>query len=345
MPLIKVEGINMPITGPIPLPSANFGAGIAEIPNDLMRQRLMEAQTQHAQANAAQSNMMAKLLEGVGGSMGNGENGSQMGLNRAMLLAGALHMPTQVVEGNLITPFGSFKVGETKAEGRAGEAQKEAAAATLKSTASNTLENANINGSIESLKEMMDNPAYENLAGTAKGKIITSQPLGLPVGSWLQKTFPGQFSPEEAQMAGAAQGHFGAIVTGVAQKFKGPFRNMVNSIIGNMKPNMGDSLAVQKGKLKSLSELSNLADEINGKIAQNISNGMDPTAAILKATKETPMSKIQEISNRTSKENHKANNSDMITIIDHNGKEHSIHRSNIDKARQRDPQLKVKQNG
>ncbi len=322
---------------------------------------LARAQAQQARGKAAQSNMLASLLQqagGMGGMGGEGGQGGQgggeggmpgqqgegqggPGLNKALLLSGALGFTVPPpVNGVYHTAFGNFKVGESEQEKRTGEAKKEASAATLKSTAESALGGAGTNASFEALDKLMNHPRYGNIAGTAEGKLINAQPLGLPVGSWLQKNLPSKFSPEDAAIAGQAAAHMGNIVTGVAAKFKGPFKAMVSGIINNMKPNMGDSIEVQRGKINALRELAQFADQINGSIAQDVNNGMDPTAATLKAVKETPFTQIM---NQIEAKLPKAKGADIITIIDKNGDEHQIHKSNLPEARRRDPKVRVKQ--
>lgn len=325
---------------------------------------LAQAQAAQAYGAANKSNMIASLLNqagggGIGGGMpaeggqpgqtgqpgqqggAPGGQGGGMSLNKALLLSGALGFTVPApVNGVYHTAFGDFKVGESEAEKRTGEAKKEASAATLKSTAESSLGGAGINASFSALDHLMDNPRYANIAGTAEGKLINAQPLGVPVGAWLQKNLPSKFSPEDATIAGQAAAHMGNIVTGVAAKFKGPFKAMVSGIINNMKPNMGDSIEVQRGKINALRELSEFADQINGQIAKDIDAGMEPTAAILKAVQQTPFNDImQKIESKIPK----AVAPGMITIIDSSGAEHKIHRSNLDEARRRDPKVRVKQ--
>ena len=91
---------------------------------DVMKQgqqaRLMQAQAQQAQGSAAKSNMLANILKGGTG----GTNGEGMDANQALLKSGALGLKTEVVEGNLVTPFGTFKIGESPTEKGARETQQ-----------------------------------------------------------------------------------------------------------------------------------------------------------------------------------------------------------------------------
>ena len=94
------------------------GAELAEAPKEF-------AAIRESQAKAQQSQMLANLLgqaaSGFGQESGSapgsqGTSGTSSAANKALMVAGALKLPTQVVEGNLITPFGTFKVGEAPAE-------------------------------------------------------------------------------------------------------------------------------------------------------------------------------------------------------------------------------------
>jgi len=77
---------------------------------------LARAQAQEARGKASQANMLANLLNQSSGGAGSASTNGGGDIGRAMLLSGALHMPTQVVEGQLITPFGNYKVGESPTE-------------------------------------------------------------------------------------------------------------------------------------------------------------------------------------------------------------------------------------
>ena len=218
----------MSLIDKIPLPSANFGGDIADIP-DLMEkirtsklarqqsEKLLPYQIQEMQGKAAKSQMLANLIEQA--MKGNGQGGGSN--NSALLASGLLGLPTHVIEGNIVTPFGSMKVGETPAERRQAQAKQKSASETLKSTSESAMGGLGVNASFDALENIMNNPSYKNIAGTMTGKVINSQPFGIPVGAMLQKNFPGQFSKEDAQLAGMANTHLGNIVTGVAAKFKG----------------------------------------------------------------------------------------------------------------------------
>lgn len=266
---------------------------------------LRKAQTEQARAAAKKSNMISQMFDLAQKKQGEVKQGegktgtSGLNANTALLMSGALNLPTQVVGGNIITPFGTFNVGETPEQTRKAETQKTTGTKTLEETAKSSLTSLPVNASFAALDKLMESPNYEKIAGTLEGKVINAQPLGIPVGSYLQKAFPKTFSKEDADLAGQVQAHFGNIVQGVASKFKGPFKDMINGIINNMKPNMGDSKATQQGKIKTLRQLSELADKQNEMIAKDVSNGMESTAAILKSSKELMPEFKRLISNET----------------------------------------------
>jgi hypothetical protein len=301
----------MSLIDKIPLPGerddfAESAKAMQDIFSAPYNNRLREAQAQEAMGNASKSRMMAKFLDSIVG--GNDQAASevnspiskqtsssnQMPMNKALTLAGILRLPTQVVEGNLITPFGTYQVGENKADTRSAERQSRLSEKTLEGTAANSMESLGLNASFNALDKLMQSPNYKNIAGTLEGKLINSQFMGIPTGSMLQSAFPNKFSLKDAKLHGQASVHMGNIITGVASKFKGPFKTMVGGIINNMKPNMSDSIAVQKAKITALKQLSNLADEQNSRIAQYINNKMDPTAAIMRVAQET-MPKYRQI--------------------------------------------------
>ncbi len=257
--------------------------------------------------------------QGNGAGPPQGQGG---GVANPMLASALLGLPTHVVEGNLITPFGNVKVGESEQEKRLGQARGKAAEKTLESTAETSLGALPVNASFKALDKLMDHPSYDNIAGTFEGKYINAQPFGMPVGAALQRSFPGKFSKEDANLAGQVQAHFGNIVSGVAQKFKGPFKAMVQGVINDMKPNMGDSKSVQKGKITALKQLSDLADRQNAQIANYTSSGMEPTAAILKVAHEEPLQPFLE--QITSKVPEEANNPSGTTIMYKNNVEYHI---------------------
>lgn len=343
----------------IPMPGTMMDAFIKSrdqgVQNDLRR-----AQMEQARGAAQKSQMLANLLGGqfpgqpgaetAAGGGSQLEGGTQpsatgsgkppMSLNQAMAAYLAMETPfPSAVDGVYHTAFGDFPAGETPAQKRIGTAQEQSAAAALKSTSESAIGGASVNPSIKALTDILDNPNYKNIAGTAEGKLINSQPLGIPLGSWLQKTFPNRFSKKDAELAGTAKTHMGTIITGVAAKFKGPFKQMVGDIINEMKPNLGDSVEMQRGKLRALQDLSDFADKVNESIAKDIGAGMDPTLAALKAAKEANADeKIRKIASSVNNPAMK----DMIFIIDSTGKQHSIHESNLDEAKKIDPGLKVK---
>jgi len=109
----------MAITGPIPLP----GTGMDAFLNELQRgqeNKLKSAQREALMGKAAQSKMLADLINramGGAGSSGAGTmQGGASGVNAPLLTSGLLGLPTHAMGGNIITPFGSVKVGESPTE-------------------------------------------------------------------------------------------------------------------------------------------------------------------------------------------------------------------------------------
>lgn len=109
----------MAVTGPIPLPPM-AGSTLSDIPEMLERMRLMRAQSQEATGKAAQSEMLAKLINSA--MSGSGSGGGMQGSN-PLLLSALMHFPTTSVDGQVVTPFGNVKVGESGSEKRMGESQ------------------------------------------------------------------------------------------------------------------------------------------------------------------------------------------------------------------------------
>lgn len=96
----------MAITAPIPMPESGadaFGSGMTtsqSIINSMMQNKLIPSQIQEQQGKAAQSSMIAQLLNKAMG----GGNGSGMNSNMGALASAVLGFPTQtqVVDGKLI---------------------------------------------------------------------------------------------------------------------------------------------------------------------------------------------------------------------------------------------------
>jgi hypothetical protein len=117
----------MPITGIIPGIKPP-GETLASIPGDVQKMWLMQAQAQKAKGEAAQSNMIASLLNGgnigpstsemgtSGGASNNLSNGG-MNLQKALTIYGALKWPVPTpVDGVYHTAFGDFPAGETPSQ-------------------------------------------------------------------------------------------------------------------------------------------------------------------------------------------------------------------------------------
>lgn len=165
----------MAITGPIPLPGTGIDAFLDEL------QRGQENKLKAAEA--AKSQMLANLIQqamggGAEGAQGAGSSGG--GTNNALLTSGLLGLPTHVVEGNIITPFGTQKIGESPQEKREAELGQTLAAEqgktniaeskTLKDTA-NTIRNSY--GLYKELQDLLkENP---NLTGFWPGVAVATR--------------------------------------------------------------------------------------------------------------------------------------------------------------------------
>lgn len=156
----------MAVTGAIPLPENGMDA-LLNTYTGLQTNQLRQAQMQEAMGKAAQSQMLSKLLGQLSGDSGSagGLSGGTGSMNKALLAAGALHMPTQVVEGQLITPFGNFKVGETAEEKRKGETEKTINEAQGKETVG---EDKTIKESADAINDSFED--YKNLIELLKNK-------------------------------------------------------------------------------------------------------------------------------------------------------------------------------
>lgn len=104
----------MAITSPIPLPESGMDAFLNEIQRG-QENKLRQAQMEALQGKAAQSQMLARLInQAITGSSPGGS--SQGGMDNSLLLSGLLGLPTHTIEGKLVTPFGTKQIGETPEE-------------------------------------------------------------------------------------------------------------------------------------------------------------------------------------------------------------------------------------
>lgn len=348
----------MAVTGPIPLPNPSRWGDYSDILQSIIQNRqkkreldmlepLRSAQAQEAMAKASQSNMYSDLVKKALG-LDNAVNENQSYFNNQsqqpnQQINNSTSSQSQLTNNQQKYADLAYKLGLLKQSPSEQQAmdletarQKSligskgaSATETLKTISKSALGGLSVNASFDALDKMMDQPNYKNIAGTLEGKFINSQAMGLPTGAMLQSMFPNKFSASDANLAGQAEAHFGNIVTNVAERFKGPFKDMVRGVINSMKPNMGDSIAVQKGKIQTLKQLSKLADQQELLISKYVNDGMDSTQAILKASQELQPQLSNVISNQVDKTSQQSqeniSKNKMPTralVVEHNGKKY-----------------------
>lgn len=241
------------------------------------------------------------------------------------------------------------QVGETAEQKRLGEARQKGTEKLLTSTAASSQASSTIDNATKGLEEVMNDPNYEHLAGTWEGYGMGIRPFGLPIGAIISKNFP----KADQQLYGKASNYMGDIVTSFGQLFKGPYKNMINGLVNQMKPNLGDPIDVQKGKVAGLRTLKEYGLKQNRLIEQYVNSGMPNSEAIIKASEVIPFTQIRSDVERSMKENQEnaakmrnANKAtsgmNSITIIDSNGKEHQIDSDKFEQAKEIDPGIQKK---
>lgn len=218
----------MAITAPIPLPESGadaFQSGATTsqgIINSLMQNKLVPAQIQEAQGKAAQSQMMANLINSA-------MSGGKMGTNNGMLLAGLLGIPTQtqVIDGQLvqtnpISGTSTQQIGETpeqKAQLAIQQANAEAAGKSKVDTATDLESQASdmrgLHSDLTGMNKLLtDNPGlggfgsglavrmglnndpnageFQSLAGSAQTRLakMASSRGGIGVLNWTKSVKP-----------------------------------------------------------------------------------------------------------------------------------------------------------
>lgn len=276
------------------------------------RQSLMEAQAEQARGIGAKSNLIAKFLnQFVGGGQmpaeqmatGNetqGAGGAPMGapqggpsnpnMNASLLASGLLNLPTQTVEGNIVTPFGTFKVGESNKEKRLGEAQSGATKKALEDIYGTDEGDAEILDSLKGLQGAINNPRYKNIAGTAEGYTMGLRPFGLPLGTAFQKLFP----EEDKELLGTVNTAMASINSNFAKSFKGPYKGAIDNLIQGLKPNINESIPVQQGKVNAMMTLYTIKQQRKQLIDQYVANGASVPQAMQFADAQVPFDKIQK---------------------------------------------------
>jgi hypothetical protein len=232
----------MPITGVIPQAKSGMDAFLEQMQRNKENQ-YREALGEQARANAERSKIMTQLLggissgAGIGGGSGSGQ--PQMDANKALMMAGILKMPTQVVEGNLITPFGSFPVGESpsqKGQREVGEAvQKKSGeknvdiSTTLNTEADNYLNAAK--GYLKLHKLHKENPDLTGIKTGMSEKF--KQPLKKGVGEYI-----GIANNIQADLARALSQRGGAAATTQAGRMKPNIWNPEGTNLGMISSNI-----------------------------------------------------------------------------------------------------------
>lgn len=269
----------MPITGPIPLPETGMDAFLNEMQRGKENQ-YREALSQQAQANAQRAQVISQLLKNalsggeVGGGGKQGGTGGQSNSGMDMLYRLGILKPTPQELANIQQ--------NTKAQ-----------EAVNKTTLENAYAQLPLNASFNALDSIFKDPEYRNFAGTPSSQLMSSAPRGFPLGTMLQRNLPSKFPSSAARKIAAANTHMGNIVVGVADKLKGPFKDLSSNLINSMKPNATDSIDVQESKVRQLRLLSDLGDRQNELISK-LSKTMNPTEAVVESTRQL-MPEFQQI--------------------------------------------------
>lgn len=195
--------------------------------------------------------------------------------------------------GETPTEKGQREVGEKKQE-----AENAAHAAATQEFEKENVKNYQAGqiakNDINALKETISAPNYKNLAGSLEGYALNAQPMGIPLGAVLAKVAPGKFKPEDLDLLGQANTHMGNVVLHVGQQFKGPFKQLINGLITQMKPNVNDPYEVQQGKVRALEVANELGQRQTELYDKHLKDGMSPIQAMAATDKELPYSKIKQ---------------------------------------------------
>lgn len=209
------------------------------------------------------------------------------------------------------------KVGQNEEEKQLSEAKGKAAAKELENVVTTQASTQGISTSLEGLKDLMKNPRYKNIAGTAEAYALNLKPFGLPVGAGLSKAFPNKFPKEDLDLLGQANAYMGNINIAAGQLFKGSYKNMIDGLIGSMKPNVSDPESVQNGKIRGIETLMKIGQQRNALVEKYVGEGMAPGMANLRADKEIPFSEVKKQVTNAQNPNEK----NMISVRDnHTGK-------------------------
>ena len=142
-----------------------------------------------------------------------------------------------------ITPFGNIDTGVS------GLTARDTALAKEDAKKISTLENVVLSGAqkAETFNELntdLGSPEFEELR---RNPILGRHEIG-----WYEKFG----TPEQQEMIGRVKTHMGNIIKDSAKDFAGQFRVGEQALLNDMKPNVGDSINVMKGKAEALTFLN-----------------------------------------------------------------------------------------
>ena len=295
----------MSVFANIPLPERGT-KGLSDVVESIMKRKhesrldpynieLLKSKAKAQEAKASEANMMSRLFgsafdinnsgsnENSGtGNFSNSTNNSNMKSNNT-----DNHEDRNQQARNILMQLGKLK--ELPSDKRKAELNLTSGKKGLERIGNESASRQKINDAISGLEEVMSNPKYKEISGTSLGHSFGLEPMGLPIGSAIQRQYP-----EHADLYGKANAYMGEMIASMASRFKGPANAGIRSTIKNQKPNMGDSFAVQQGKVSAMKFLNLLADQYDELVTKYIQEGMDEGSARSKATKEMPVDKIRK---------------------------------------------------
>lgn len=277
----------MPISGIIPQAKSGLDTF-----NELMQQtqenQYRQALSRQAFANAKRAEVISNLLNQAfaGGGGGAGTTGTEGNAGGGGSMSGEPNPGVAMLYRLGIlkpTPWDTSRI----------EQEKKSKEELNKNTLETSYGQLGLNASFNALDTIFKDKEYREFAGTPSSQLMTSAPGGFPLGTFLQKNLPSKFPSTAAKKLAAANTHMGNIVVGVAEKLKGPFKQLSSNLINSMKANPTDSIEVQEAKIRQLRLLSELADRQNELISQ-LSKTMNPTEAVVESTRQL-MPEFQQI--------------------------------------------------
>ncbi|MGB4823826.1 MAG: hypothetical protein WBP82_02835 [Leuconostoc mesenteroides] len=300
------------------------------IENQYMPEK-MKAQIAELQANSQKARLLQMIRERMmgGGQLPGGQQGGmpggQMGMfqGQGMPMGGEpqgqpmqqpqQQMPQQPPQGNLggmdyaqaatamqmlglgkphvvdangkymaITPFGNIDTGVH------GLSEKDRELSKLDARKVGALEDIVLNNSskLDTFGELNGILGSEQFEAMRKNPALGQHELG-----WYSKFG----TPEQQDMVGKAQTYMGNIIKDSARDFAGQFRVGEQALLNNMKPNLGDSLDVMKGKAEALTFLTTMMTKRAEMEADLIRNqGMSPLAAKIATDKVVNPKQLKE---------------------------------------------------